>query len=103
MLQPGGLFAVSDVVFLGNKNSLPAEVARKAEMWSGCLSGALEKEEYEELLVVAGFKDVSVEVTQVYAPELVAGLGGVAEVEALRSAPIASAFVRARKPIEDRR
>ncbi|MDP8973642.1 MAG: arsenite methyltransferase [Actinomycetota bacterium] len=103
VLKLGGRFAVSDVVFLGNKDSLPAEVARKAEMWSGCVSGALEKAEYEELLLAAGFEDVSVEVTQVYAPELVVGLAGAAEVEALRSAPVASAFVRARKPIEDRR
>jgi len=103
VLKPGGRFAVSDVVFLGNKDSLPAEVARKAEMWSGCVSGALEKAEYKELLLAAGFEDVSVEVTRVHAPELVAGLGGAAEVEALRSAPVASAFVRARKPIEDRR
>ena len=103
VLKPGGRFAVSDVVFLGNKDSLPAEVAREAEMWSGCVSGALEKAEYEELLLAAGFEDVSVEVTRVHAPELVAGLGGVAEVEALCSAPVASAFVRARKPIEDRR
>ena len=103
MLKPGGRFAVSDVVFLGSKDSLPAEVARKAEMWSGCVSGALEKAEYEELLFTAGFEDVSVEATQVYTSELVVGLGGAAEVEALRSAPVASAFVRARKPIGDRR
>jgi arsenite methyltransferase len=103
VLKPGGRFAVSDVVFLGKKDSLPTEVTRKAEMWSGCVSGALEKAEYEELLLAAGFEDVSVEVTQVHAPELVAGLGGAAEVEALRSTPVASAFVRARKPIEDRR
>ena len=70
---------------------------------SGCVSGALEKAEYEELLITAGFEGVSVEVTQVYAPELVVGLEGAAEVEALRSAPVASAFVRGRKPVEDRR
>jgi arsenite methyltransferase len=104
VLKPGGRFALYDVVFLGSKDSLPAEVvARKAEMWSGCVSGALEKAEYEELLFTAGFEDVSVEATQVYTSELVLGLGGAAEVEALRSAPVASAFVRARKPIEDRR
>ncbi len=52
------------------------------EMWSGCVSGALEKSEYESLLAAAGFDDVSVEVTRVHSPE------------------VASAFVRARKPVE---
>src|SRR5688500_2405418 len=50
VLKPGGRFAVSDVVFLGEKNKLPTGVARNVELWSGCVSGALEKGEYEELL-----------------------------------------------------
>ena len=99
VLKPGGRFAVSDVVFLGDKRSLPADVVQTAEMWSGCVSGALEKEEYEESLAAAGFGDVSVEVTQVYEPETIAGMGGPKDVEALREVPIASAFVRARKPV----
>ncbi len=98
VLKPGGRFAVSDVVFLGDKGTLPTEVMRTAEMWSGCISGALEKSEYEELLLAAGFEDASVEITRVYPPETIAGLGGSDDIEALRRAPIASAFVRARKP-----
>ena len=99
VLKPGGRFAVSDVVFLGQKSALPTEVMRTAEMWSGCVSGALEKSEYEHSLAAAGFQDVSVEVTQVYEPEVITGLGGTEEVEMLREVPIASAFVRARKPV----
>jgi hypothetical protein len=87
------------VVFLGDKSLLPAEVMRTAEMWSGCVSGALEKEEYEHSLATAGFEDVSVEVTQVYEPEAITGLGDQKDVEVLREVPIASAFVRARKPL----
>ncbi len=100
VLKPGGRFAVSDVVFLGDKRALPADVVQTAEMWSGCVSGALEKEEYEESLAAAGFGDVSVEVTQVYEPETIAGMGGQSDMQALREVPIASAFVRARKPVE---
>jgi arsenite methyltransferase len=100
VLKPGGRFAVSDVVFLGDKSALPADVVQTAEMWSGCVSGALEKEEYEESLAAAGFGDFSVEVTQVYEPEAIAGMGGPKDVQALREVPIASAFVRARKPVE---
>ncbi|HVE99829.1 MAG TPA: arsenite methyltransferase [Rubrobacteraceae bacterium] len=99
VLKPGGRFAVSDVVFLGDKSALPTEVMRTAEMWSGCVSGALEKSEYEHSLAAAGFQDVSVEVTQVYDPEVITELGGTEDVEMLREVPIAGAFVRARKPV----
>jgi arsenite methyltransferase len=47
-----------------------------------------------------GFEDVSVEVTQVYEPEAITGLGDGKDVERLREVPIASAFVRARKPVQ---
>ena len=102
VLKPGGRFAVSDVVFLGEKSRLPAEVVRSVELWSGCVSGALEKSEYEALLSAAGFEDVFVEVTHTYPPELVEEVGGPEEVEALREVPVASAFIRARKPVERR-
>ena len=98
VLKPGGRFAVSDVVFHGNKARLPEGVARSVELWAGCVSGALEKDEYGAMLAEAGFEDVSVEVTHTYDPErMVSGLGP-GEVEALREVPAASAFVRARKP-----
>jgi SAM-dependent methyltransferase len=97
VLKPGGRFAVSDVVFLGEKNELPPGVARNVELWSGCVSGALEKGEYEALLTEAGFEEVAVEVTHTYPPEQIAGLSGE-DAEALREVPAASAFIRARKP-----
>jgi len=100
VLKPGGRFAVSDVVFLGGMSALPTEVMRTAEMWSGCVSGALEKSEYEHSLAAAGFEDISVEVTQVYEPEAITGLGDAEDVEVIREVPIASAFVRARKPVQ---
>ena len=99
VLKPGGRFAVSDVVFLGSKKDLPESVLRETEAWTGCVSGAMEEDEYEEILEAAGFEDVSVEVTNVYDPETVERLSGPEEVEALRRVPAASAFVRARKPL----
>jgi arsenite methyltransferase len=98
VLKPGGRFAVSDVVFLGSKQDLPESVLRTVGLWTGCVAGALEKAEYEEILREAGFDNVSVEVTNVYEPEVVEGLAGPEEVEALRRVPAASAFVRAQKP-----
>jgi arsenite methyltransferase len=97
VLKPGGRFAVSDVVFLGPKSELPDEVLETVGLWTGCVVGALEKEEYEVLLEEAGFEDVSVEVQNVYAPEAIEGLDTPEKREALRRAPAASAFVRARK------
>lgn len=100
VLKPGGRFAVSDVVFLGSKRNLPEEVRETVGLWTGCVVGALEKEEYEGLLAAAGFEDVSVEVINVYEPETVEGLDTEEKRDALRKVPAASAFVRARKPEE---
>jgi arsenite methyltransferase len=104
VLKPGGRLAVSDMVFLGDKSKLPADVVRSVEMWAGCVSGALEKSEYEALLSKAGFEDVSVEVTHTYDPEAVTGSGccgsgDAGMTEALNDVPLASAFIRSRKPV----
>ena len=99
VLKPGGRFAVSDIVFLGDKSFLPPEVVHEVEMWSGCVSGALEKEEYEEMLAAAGFEEVSIEVTQVHSPETITEWRGASAAQLLREVPIASAFVRAKKPL----
>jgi SAM-dependent methyltransferase len=103
VLKPGGRFAVSDMVFLGDKSRLPAELVRSIEAWSGCVSGAPEKNEYERLLEEAGFEDVSVEVTHTYEEEF-AGASGccgdtatTAATTAAAEVPLASAFIRGRK------
>src|SRR3712207_1299409 len=80
VLKPGGRFAVSDVVFLGSKAELPEEVLETVGLWTGCVVGALEKEEYEALLTEAGLEDISVEVQNVYAPEAIDGLAGPEEI-----------------------
>src|SRR5215208_2101099 len=112
VLKPGGRFAVSDMVFLGAKGKLPTELVRSMEAWSGCVSGALEKDEYEALLRGAGFEDVSVEVTHTYeeefaeASEYCGGSGccgdtaTTAATTAAAEVPLASAFIRGRKPAE---
>jgi arsenite methyltransferase len=111
VLKPGGRFAVSDMVFLGDKSKLPDELVESIESWAGCVSGALEKDEYERLLREAGFEDVSVEVTHTYDEELAeAGLAsgccgggsgccGEAIATTVAGVELASAFVRGRKPV----
>lgn len=98
VLKPGGRFAVSDVVFLGDKADLPADVLETVGLWTGCVAGALAKDEYERLLSQAGFGGVSVEVTNTYGPGAIDGLDTEEKREALRRVPAASAFVRATKP-----
>ena len=110
VLKPGGRFAVSDMVFLGDKSMLPAELVRSMEAWSGCVSGALQNEEYEEMLREAGFEDVSVEVTHTYEEEFAEASGccggsgcctdtaTTAATTAAAEVPLASAFIRGRKP-----
>lgn len=97
VLKDGGRLAVSDVVFLGRKSDLPPSVREKVELWTGCVVGALERDEYEKLLREAGFEDVSVEVTNEYDPDSIEGLVTEEEKDAFRRVPAASAFIRARK------
>lgn len=100
VLKPGGRFAVSDVVVRGE---IPAEIRKSMELWVGCVAGALDVDEFERLLVQAGFQDPSLEPTRVYEPadaRAVLEEAGV-DVDALAESVdgrILSAFVRARKP-----
>jgi arsenite methyltransferase len=116
VLKPGGRFAVSDMVFLGDKGKLLPELVDSIESWAGCVSGAPEKDEYEGLLRDAGFEDVAVEVTHTYDEELVeAGLAdaerasgccggsgccGDTATATTAGVELASAFIRARKPAQ---
>ena len=100
VLKPGGRFAVSDVVVLGE---MPEEASRSMELWVGCVAGALEEKEFERLLLEVGFAEptletirryepsdarISLENTGIDADELAETMGG----------RLTSAFVRARKP-----
>ncbi|AHY48286.1 Methyltransferase domain (plasmid) [Rubrobacter radiotolerans] len=98
VLKPGGRLAVSDVVFLRNRDALPRPVREAVELWTGCISGALGRDEYASLLAEAGFEEVSVEVVSTYEPESIEGLDTQEMREALGRVPVASASVRATKP-----
>jgi SAM-dependent methyltransferase len=101
VLRPGGRFAVSDVVCRGE---IPSVVRRNMELWVGCVAGALQDNQYRELLADAGFVEIDIEPTRIYAFEdardILAGAGLDAEVLAREvSGRIMGAFIRARKPV----
>jgi arsenite methyltransferase len=77
VLRPGGRFAVSDVIA-----DADMDAATRADMaaWTGCIAGALTREEFERALGAAGLVDAEIRATHRV------------------HAHAASAIVRARKP-----
>ena len=57
VLKPEGHFCVSDVVI---KGSLPQKLQKDAEMYAGCVSGAIEINEYIDIIKNAGFKNITI-------------------------------------------
>lgn len=57
VLKPGGHFSISDVVLNG---SLPKAILNAAEMYAACISGALERTAYLQVIEDSGFEFVSV-------------------------------------------
>jgi len=58
VLKSGGHFSISDVVINGN---LPENIKKDAEMYAGCVSGAIQKSEYLEIIKQAGFTNIQVQ------------------------------------------
>lgn len=58
VLKPGGHFSISDVVLVGE---LPESLRKDAEMYAGCVSGAIQKEVYLELIKANGFSNITLQ------------------------------------------
>ena len=58
VLKPGGHFSISDIVLVG---ALPVKMRDAAEMYAGCVAGAIQKEAYLELININGFKKLVVQ------------------------------------------
>lgn len=56
-LKPGGHFGISDIVTVGE---LPSGLKKSAEMYAGCVAGALQKDEYLRIIHETGFENVAV-------------------------------------------
>lgn len=102
VLKSGGRFAVADIVLT---RPVSDTVKEHVGLWTGCVAGALEINEYKLKLLQAGFTDADVEIVKTYSeadsdglvPDEVAqqlGKEGIAEL----MTSFVSAFVRAMKP-----
>ncbi len=58
VLKPSGHFSVSDIVLVGN---LPEALKEDAEMYAGCVAGAIQKSEYLQLIIDQGFQNIKIQ------------------------------------------
>jgi SAM-dependent methyltransferase len=58
VLKPGGHFSVSDIVLRGE---LPDALRHDAEMYAGCVSGAIQEHDYLSMLADVGFMGIAVQ------------------------------------------
>ena len=99
VLKPGGRFAVSDIITRGE---LPQPVRDSMALWSGCVAGALDEQEFLTLLRDVGFENPTIEPTRIYSAEdgaaLLEGTGLDPELGRTLEGKFLSGFVRATKP-----
>lgn len=58
VLRPGGHFSISDIVLVGE---LPDALRDAAEMYAGCVAGAMQRDAYLDLIRETGFEGLTVQ------------------------------------------
>lgn len=58
VLKPGGHFSISDIVL---DRPLPAALKQAAEMYAGCVAGAIQKDAYLSLIAENGFVNITLQ------------------------------------------
>lgn len=58
VLKPGGHLSVSDIVL---KGKLPEKMKQAAELYAGCVSGAMQKEKYLDVISANGFTNITLQ------------------------------------------
>ncbi|TWF40468.1 ubiquinone/menaquinone biosynthesis C-methylase UbiE [Chitinophaga polysaccharea] len=101
VLKPGGHFSISDIVLAGE---LPATIQQAAEMYAGCVSGAIQKQEYLDMIENNGFKNITIQKEKVITipDDILANYLNTAEIAAFRAGNtgIYSITVYAEKPAD---
>ena len=104
ILKPGGHFSISDIVIEGE---LPAKWKEIAALYAGCVSGAIQKNEYLGIIEEAGFTNITIQKdkTIVIPDEILAEYLSEVEVNEYKKnkVRITSITVYADKPSKDER
>ncbi|MBL0274103.1 MAG: arsenite methyltransferase [Chitinophagaceae bacterium] len=104
VLKPGGHFSISDIVLEG---ALPAKWKEVAELYAGCVSGAIQKSEYLGIIEEAGFKNITLQKDKaiIIPDEILASYLSVDEIGEYKKGEtkITSITVYAEKPAKDDR
>lgn len=104
VLKPGGHFSISDIVLEGE---LPAKWKEVAELYAGCVSGAIQRNEYLGIIEEAGFKNIVLQKDKaiVIPDSILADYLSPEEIAAYKNGntKITSITVYAEKPAKDDR
>ncbi len=104
VLKPGGHFSISDIVIEG---ALPSKWREIAELYAGCVSGAIQKSEYLGIIEEAGFTNITLQKdkTIVIPDEILAEYLSAEEIDEYKKGKvrITSITVYADKPSKDER
>jgi ubiquinone/menaquinone biosynthesis C-methylase UbiE len=104
VLKPGGHFSISDIVLEGE---IPSKWKDIAELYAGCVSGAIQKSDYLSIVEEAGFKNILLQKdkTIVIPDEILSEYLSEEEIAEYKNSAvrIASITVYAEKPAKDER
>ena len=102
VLKPGGHFSISDVVLQGD---LPEKLKNAAEMYAGCVSGAIQKESYLDLIKTNGFSNIKLQKEKaiIIPDDILVNYLSAEELSAFKSenTGIFSISVYAQKPVQE--
>lgn len=104
VLKPGGHFSISDIVLTG---TLPEALQNAAEMYAGCVAGAVQKNSYLDLIQSNGFINVTIQKEKkiVVPDDILKNFLSAGELEQFKAneAGIFSITVYAEKPLEEKK
>ena len=104
VLKPGGHFSISDIVLEGE---LPQKWREVAELYAGCVTGAIQKKEYLDTIKEAGFTKITLQKDKaiILPDDVLANYLSAEEITAYKNGAvkISSITVYAEKPAKDDR
>ncbi len=103
VLKPAGHFSISDIVLEGE---LPKEIKEAAEMYAGCVAGAIQKEVYLNLIKANGFTNITVQKDKaiIIPNDILSQYLSAEQIEDFKQSGtgIRSITVHAEKPVEEK-